>query len=75
MGARDICLSVHVFSLLPRTAFVERKLLKAFCEVGTDPLRALLELPRETCLLFVQSYQSLLWNQAASRRMGGEFDT
>ena len=62
-------------SLLPRTAFVERKLLKALREVQSDPLRAILELPREVSLLFVQAYQSLLWNQAASSRMGGEFDT
>lgn len=54
---------------------MERKLLKALREVRSDPLRALLELPREVSLLFVQAYQSLLWNQAASRRMGGEFDT
>ncbi|CAM9309633.1 unnamed protein product, partial [Pylaiella littoralis] len=65
----------HAMSLLPRTAFVERKIMKALRDVGSDPLRAMLELPRELCLLFVQAYQSLLWNRAASRRMGGEFDT
>eukprot|EP00752_Nemacystus_decipiens_P017519 g15702.t1 len=66
--------NAYTTSLFPRNAYVERKLLKALREVRSDPLRAILELPREASLMYVQAYQSLLWNYAASRRMGGEFD-
>lgn len=39
-----------------------------------DPLGALLNLSMQLRLLFIQSYQSLLWNTAVSWRMSERFD-
>ncbi|CAN0502541.1 unnamed protein product, partial [Laminaria digitata] len=61
--------------LLPRSAFLERNLLASLRDTGgTDPLGAMLALPRPMRLLFIQAYQSLLWNEAASLRMSPGFD-
>lgn len=54
---------------------MERSLLSGLADTGgRDALGAMLALPRPLRMLFVQSYQSLLWNEAASLRMAGWFD-
>ncbi|XP_042059815.1 multisubstrate pseudouridine synthase 7-like [Salvia splendens] len=54
---------------LPRYLVAERAILQCFQKCPGNYLQALLAIPRTLRMMFVHSYQSYLWNHAASMRV------
>ncbi|KAG8391024.1 hypothetical protein BUALT_Bualt01G0145000 [Buddleja alternifolia] len=54
---------------LPRHLIAERAILHCFQKSPGNYLQALLAIPRTLRMMFVHSYQSYLWNHAASMRV------
>ncbi|KAL1561888.1 tRNA pseudouridine(13) synthase [Salvia divinorum] len=54
---------------LPRYLVAERAILQCFQKSPGNYLQALLAIPRTLRMMFVHSYQSYLWNHAASMRV------
>ncbi|XP_057763692.1 multisubstrate pseudouridine synthase 7 [Salvia miltiorrhiza] len=54
---------------LPRYLVAERAILQCFQKCPGNCLQALLAIPRTLRMMFVHSYQSYLWNHAASMRV------
>ncbi|XP_047949456.1 multisubstrate pseudouridine synthase 7-like [Salvia hispanica] len=54
---------------LPRYLVAERSILQCFQKSPGNYLQALLAIPRTLRMMFVHSYQSYLWNHAASMRV------
>ncbi|KAK4414247.1 Multisubstrate pseudouridine synthase 7 [Sesamum alatum] len=54
---------------LPRHLVAERAILHCFRKCPGNYLQALLAIPRTLRMMFVHSYQSYLWNHAASMRV------
>lgn len=54
---------------LPRYLVAERAILQCFQKCPGNYIQALLAIPRTLRMMFVHSYQSYLWNHAASMRV------
>jgi tRNA pseudouridine13 synthase len=68
-AAREGMPPAELLRWMPQRLDFERKLVEAMVQAPSDPLHALLALPRNLVLMFIHAHQSELFNRVVSERL------